>query len=289
MACSLPAKAQELNAQVSVNADQIQATNKQVFKTLETSIREFLNDRKWTNEKYLPEERITCQFLLTIDNRSSNEFQGNLQISYSRPVYMSDYSSPVFVHRDDKVRFEYLEFDRLDFSINTNLSNLTSLLAYYAYIIIGLDHDTFEPKGGDPFFDQAQKIVGNAQGSGYEGWATFDGNKNRFILLDNFTSSAFDNLRLALYQYHREALDKMYEPKNHRAAKETIKKALMSLKEVNDKRRNSLLMQIFFDAKSKEIMQVFGGGEPIDLADLKDVLRELDPSNSSRYDQLGKA
>ena len=282
-------RAQELNAQVQVLTPKIQATNKQIYKTLETAIQEFLNNRQWTEDTYLPEERIQCQFLLTIDSRNSDNFEGELQISYSRPVYMSDYSSPIFVHRDDKVQFTYLEFDRLDFSLNTNRSNLTSILAYYAYVIIGLDRDTFSPLGGDEFYSNAQKIVGNAQGGQFTGWASFDGSKNRFVLLDNLTTPAFENLRMSLYQYHRHGLDMMYKPEQQKQAKETIKKALLDLQAVHDKRRNSFLMQIFFDAKSQEIINIFSGGEPIPLADLKGLLIELDATNASDYQAMGKA
>lgn len=286
---SSPLKAQELNAQVQVISSKIQATNKQIYTTLQTAIREFLNNRKWTDETYAREERIDCQFIINITGRNSDQFSGDIQVLYSRPVYMSGYSSPVLIHRDDKLEFQYLEFDRLDFTLNSNLSNLTSILGYYAYIIIGLDHDTYSPKGGDPHYSNAQKILGNAQGGQYTGWSSFDGNKNRFWLLDNLTSPAFDNLRIALYQYHRQGLDLMYEPTNQKEAKETMKAALIGLKAVNDKRRSSYLMQIFFDTKSQEIINVFSEGVPIPLADLKEVLIELDANNASKYQAMGKA
>lgn len=282
-------RAQELNAQVQVLTPSIQATNKQIYTTMETAISEFLNNRKWTDENYTQEERINCQFVITIKDRANNNFSGDLQVSYSRPVYMSDYSSPVFVHRDNDFAFEYVEFDRLDFTLNTDISNLTSMLAYYVYIIIGLDHDTFSPKGGDPFFNNAQTIVGNCQGNNFTGWSSFDGNKNRFVLVDNLVSPAFDNLRLSMYNYHRQGLDLMYEPSKQKEAKETIKKALMDLEAVNNQRINSFLMQLFFDAKSQEIINIFSGGDPIPLADLKEVLVELDASNAGKYQELGKA
>ena len=281
--------AQEIQAQVQVLTPGIQATNKQIYETMQTAISDFLNNRKWTDESYEQEEKINCQFVLTIKDRATNSFTADLQVSYSRPVYMSDYSSPVFVHRDPDVAFEYVEFDRLDFTLNTNISNLTSILGYYVYIIIGMDHDTFSPKGGDPFFNNAQTIVGNAQGGNYTGWSSFDGNKNRFILVDNLLSPAFDNLRLGLYNYHRLGLDLMYEPSNQKKAKETIKQSIMDLKSVNDQRRNSFLMQLFFDAKSQEIINIFSGGDPMPLADLKEVLIEIDASNAGRYQKLGKA
>ncbi len=282
-------KAQELNAQVQVISSKIQATNKQVFTTLETAITEFLNNRKWTEEKYALEERINCQFIINITSRNSDQFSGDIQVLYSRPVYMSDYNSPVFIHRDNNLDFQYLEFDRLDFALNANLSNLTSILAYYAYIIIGLDHDTYAPKGGEPFFNNAQQIVGSAQGGRYSGWSSFDGNRNRFWLLDNLTSPAFDNMRISFYQYHRMGLDKMYDPTKQKEAKETIKQALLALEAVNEKRRNSYLMQIFFDSKSQEIINIFSGGEPIPLADLKEVLIEIDANNATKYQEMGKA
>lgn len=281
--------AQELNAQVEIISEKIQATNRQRFTTMETAIRDFLNTRRWTNETYAPEERISCQFILTLNSESNDNYDGNLQVIYSRPVYKSGYNSPVLVLRDDKFKFQYLQFDRLDFSINTNLSNLTSILAYYVYVIIGLDHDTYSIKGGDPFFENAQTIVNNAQGSAYPGWSSFEGNNNRFWLVDNLTSPVFDDFRIGLYQYHRLGLDLMHEPKQQVAAKNVIKNALVNLKAVNDKRRNSMLMQTFFDAKSQEIINIFSDGEPINLADLKEVLIELDATNASKYQKMGKA
>lgn len=282
--------AQELNAQVQIISTNIQATNRQVFNTLETAMREFLNNRKWTEEKYLPDERISCQFILTLDSWNGSRFAGNLQILYSRPVFMSGYSSPVLVMRDNNVAFEYLEGDRLDFALNANLSNLTSVLGYYAYIILGLDHDTYALNGGDPYYQDAQTIVGNAQGGQYGGWSSFDGgNRNRFWLVDNLTSPAFENYRKLLYSYHREGLDKMYEPSKQKEAKEVIKTSLLGLEQVNKQRRNSYLMQIFFDTKSQEIINIFSGGEPMDLAELKELLIELDANNASKYQQMGRA
>lgn len=281
--------AQELNAQVQVISQKIQATNRQKFTTLETAIRDFLNTRKWTTETYSPEERISCQFIINLDKVSNDKYSGDIQVLYSRPIFKSGYNSPVFVHRDPKFEFTYLEFDRLDFSPNTNLSNLTSILAYYAYIIIGLDHDTYSIKGGDPFYESAQKIVSNAQGGSYGGWSSFDGNKNRFWLVDNLSSPAFDNYRLALYQYHRLGLDLMHEPNQQLAAKTVIKNAVVGLKKVNDQRRNSMVLQIFFDAKGQEIINIFNDGPPLKIADLKEVLAELDGANASKYQAIGKS
>lgn len=286
---SYSSQAQELNAQVQVISNNIQATNRQLYTTLETAIREFLNNRKWTDETYELDERISCQFIVNLKSRNGDQFSGDLQVLYSRPVFRSGYNSPVLVTRDDDFAFQYLEFDRLDFAINTNLSNLTSVLAYYAYIIIGLDHDTYELRGGSPFYEKAQTIVGNAQGGSYSGWSSFDDNRNRFWLVDNLTSPAFDNYRNMLYQYHRLGLDTMFEPARQKTAKEVIKNALMGLEEVNRQRRNSFLMQIFFDTKSQEIINVFSGGEPSDLVKLKEMLIELDANNANKYEKMGRS
>lgn len=279
--------AQELNARVQVLTPNIQATNKQLYTTMETAVREFLNNRKWTDESYALEERIDCQFVITINDRSNNRYSGHLQVFYSRPIYNSDYSSPILVHRDNDFSFEYLEFDRLDFAPNTFISNLTSVLAFYAYIIIGLDHDSYAPMSGTDYYNQAQSIVGNAQSSNNAGWDSFGGsNKNRYWLVDNLISPAFNNYRTCLYTYHRQGLDLMSKPGQIRTAKMNIKEALKSLKKVNDQRRNSFLLQLWFDAKQQEIVKIFSKGAQIPTADLKEVLLELDPNNASEYQKI---
>ncbi len=282
--------AQELNAEVQVLSPAIQRTNKQVFNTLETGIRQFLNTRKWTNEKYALEEKINCSFIINMTNWDGNDlFEGSLQIQYSRPIYKSTYQAPLFVHMDQNFKFNYLEFDRLDFSENTSLSNLTSVLAYYVYIIIGLDHDSYAMKGGDEFYSQARNIVANNASSSYPGWSSLAGNnKNRFWLVDNLQSPLFDGIRICYYQYHRQGLDLMFNPAQQKLAKQNIKASLMSLKAVNKKRPNSFLMQLFFDAKSQEIINIFSGGNTIPTADLKEVLIDLDGNNASRYEAIGR-
>lgn len=287
---SFSVSGQELNAEVQILTPAIQRTNKQVFTTLEKSIRQFLNTRKWTGEKYEQEEKIACSFIINMTNWDGNDkFEGTLQIQYSRPIYKSTYNSPVFVYMDQQFQFEYLEYDRLDFTENTSLSNLTSILAFYAYIIIGMDHDTYAIKGGDEFYDMARRVVGNSQGSQYPGWSSLQGNnRNRFWLIDNLQSPLFEGIRTCYYQYHRQGLDLMFNPSQQKLAKQNIKAALMGLKAVNKKRPSSFLMQLFFDAKSQEIIDIFNGGEPIPTADLKQVLIDIDGNNASRYEAIGR-
>ena len=281
---------QELNATVQVLSPSIQSTNKQVFTTLEKSIRQFLNTRKWTGETYGVEEKIECSFIINITSWDGNSsFDGTLQIQYSRPIYKSNFDSPVFMHKDNDFTFEYLEFDRLDFSENATISNLTSILAYYVYIIIGMDHDTYALNGGDPYYNIAQKIVGNNQSASFPGWASFQGsNKNRYWLLDNLQSPAFAGIRQCYYQYHRQGLDLMFDPAQQKLAKQNIKASLLGLKVVNQKRPSSFLMQLFFDAKSQEIIDIFSGGNPIPTADLKAMLIDIDGNNASRYEKIGR-
>ena len=281
--------AQELNARVQVISDNIQKTNKQVFTTMETAIREFLNNRKWTNENYSVEERIRCQFVVTIKSINNDIYSGTLQIQYSRPVYNSGYSSQVFIYSDNDFQFQYLQFDRLDYADNASLSNLTSVLAFYVYTIIGLDHDTYKLNSGKEYFGKAQNVLATNSNSNYPGWKNNESRKNRFWLIDNLISPAFDNYHSCLYNYHRLGMDQMYDPNKQKNAKEIIKQSLLSLKKVNDMRRNSFVMELFFDAKSQEIINIFSGGTPMQLADLKELLINLDANNASKYEAIGRA
>ncbi len=287
LALSTKSQAQELNANVQVIADNIQRTNKEVFTTLQTSIREFLNNRKWTQDNYSNIERIKCNYIINITEQSGTDlYSGTIQVQYARPIYRSAYESPVFVYQDKNFQFQYLEFDRLDFTDNTYLNNLTSVLAYYAYIVIGHDMDSYALKGGDEMFKKAQNIVNNAQSSGNTGWQA-TGNRNRYWLTDNLLSPAFNNYRSCIYQYHRLGLDLMYEPAQQKAAKEIVKNSLLGLNEVFKQRRNSMVMQLFFDSKSAEIISIFNGGEPSDLTALKELLVKLDASNAEAYQKMG--
>ena len=279
--------AQELNCSVQVLSPNIQNTNKQVFKTLEKAIYEFMNNTPWTNEKYGPEERIECAIVINVtDQLSIDEFKGTIQVQSSRPIYRSSYDSPVFNYLDKDFNFKYLEYDRLDFNPNGYTSNLTSVLAYYAYVIIGLDHETFSLNGGEPYFLKAQTVVSNAQGDGHMGWKSVDGRRNRFWLIDNLQNPAFGKLRECLYNYHRLGLDLMYDQSNEAKAKKTITAALQGLKTVHQKRPRSFLMSLFFDAKADEIVSIFSGGQTRTTSALITTLSQVDPTNSSRWKKM---
>lgn len=280
-------RAQELNAQVRVTAPQVQTSNPRIFKTLEEALTNFINNRRWTGEEYELEERIRCQFIVNISKKSNNSYEAKLQVSYSRPVYNSGYSSPVLVHQDNKFNFEYVEYEQLEFNINNFQSNLTSVIAYYIYVVLGYDHDTFGLKSGTPYFEKAQTIVGNSQNQGFPGWDSFGGNRNRYWLVDNMLSPAFDNFRSCLYMYHRQGLDLMHKSAQIRTAKNNIKNALLSLEKVQDQRRGSMVMAMWFDAKKSEIIKIFNGGISLGVGELKELLKELDGSNSSDYNKMG--
>ncbi len=282
------AMAQEINATVDILSPSIQMTNKEIFTTLETSIRQFVNSFKWTNLSYELEERIECSFILTITSYQNNSFSGTMQVQYSRPVFASDYNSPVLNFIDNDLLFNYIINEPLEYQPNSNISNLTSMLAFYCNMIIGLDRCTFEPKGGSSFFNQMQNIVSMAQSGGAPGWRSFDGTKSRYWLSDNLNSPAFDPVLNCLYNYHRNGLDKMSEPEKQLEAKTVMSNALISLQAVHQIRPNALLVNTFFDAKSDEIVSVFGDGPALDLKPLIAALKLIDAGRTNKYETLIK-
>lgn len=283
-------QAQEIRATVSVLSPTIQATNKQVFTSLETSVRDFLNSYKWTNLEYAPEERIACTFIFTITQYNPpSAFSGNLQVQYSRPVFNSDYKSPVLNFMDSDIGFVYIENQPLDYQPNSHLSNLTSILAFYCNVIIGMDRATLQKGGGQSFFSVLQNIVSNAQGDGQaKGWRSFDGNKSRYWLMDNLTSPAFEPIINGYYNYHRLGMDLMYDATKQQQAKETMRDVIIGMQAVFQKRPNALLINCFFDAKSDEVVSVFSDGPPIVMGDLVSTLKLIDAGRTGKYDPLSR-
>ena len=281
--------AQEINATVNVLSPNIQMTNKQVFTTLETAIREFVNSYQWSSLKYEIEERIDCSFILTINSFSGTNYSGSIQVQYSRPIFNSDYNSPVLNFIDNDLSFQYMENAPLDYQPNSHISNLTSILAFYCNFIIGLDRNTMQLGGGDEFYKQMQNIVSNAQSDGSAtGWRSFDGNKSRYWLSDNLNSPAFDPIKSCWYQYHRLGLDLMSDEGKQEQAKNTIKNSLLTLQAVYQKRPNALLLNTFFDAKSDEIVNIFNEGPEMDLSALISTLKQIDAGRTNKYQDLGK-
>jgi len=284
-------QAQELLSTVQVLSPNVQNTSKQIFTTMETGLREFINTTQWTREKYTQDERIECTFVLNIvEQVSVGQFKATLQVQYSRPVFNSAYKSPILNVIDKSVNFTYLENDRLEFIENTHVSNLTSVIAFYAHVIIGMDHDSFENGSGEPYYVKAQNIVINAQNDPLgAGWQNTSGNTNRFWLADNLVSPAFKNLKDCYYIYHKEGLDQMYDADQQLQAKSNIAKAIANLRAVHQKRPNSYLMNVFFDAKSRELVSIFEDGPDVDLTNMKTTLSLVDANNADLYRDLGNS
>ncbi|OFX78888.1 MAG: hypothetical protein A2X12_12200 [Bacteroidetes bacterium GWE2_29_8] len=282
MFCKTNIYSQELYCNVQVVAQQIQTTEKRVFETMQNAITEFINARNWTNYSYTVDERIECSILINITDRPSHEsFKGTIQIQAKRPVYNSSYSTMLLNHIDKDFTFNYAENQSLDFSENANLSNLTSTIAFYAYIIIGLDFDSFSPLGGESFFTKAQNIVNLAQSSSDAGWKAYENNKNRYWVCENLLNPIFKPLRQASYSYHRQGLDIMYDKLE--PGRNKILEALELLPKVNREKPGSILMQQFFNAKSDEIVSIFSKATPQDKSRILKVVNEIDPSNASKY------
>lgn len=277
--------AQELNCRVQVAAPAVSNVERRVLDALQTAIRDFMNDRKWTNDTYSFDERIECNLLLTVDEVSNNtRFRGQLQIQSNRIVFNSSYDSPVLNFIDEDIDFEYIENTILEFQLDQNRGNLSSILAYYAYVIIGMDYDTFSPEGGTPHFSKAQQIVVNAQNSPNAGWKAFESNKNRYWIVENILHQAFKPLRQAMYEYHLQGLDKMYE--NPNTARVKIAEGINGLRKVHQTRPLSYNMRIFFLAKADEILNIYSEAPPQECNSIFNDLQILDPANISKYNRL---
>ena len=277
---------QELRCNVQVISSQVQGTNKQVFQTLQEAIYEFMNNRIWTEDKFDMEERIECKLLFNIKDHSGDEFSGNLQVSSRRPVYNSSYSTTMMQYKDEGITFRYIENEPLEFDINTFKSNLTSLLAYYAYVIIGLDYDSFSLNGGNPHFEKAQKVVTQAQSSKYKSWQAYDSRKNRYWFVENILDNDYSKVREFVYKYHRQGLDNMYDDQPR--ARSAIVESLELLQDVHREQPDPYMyfMKIILETKSSEFINIFSEGNSSQLNRVYEILSEIDPSKSDRYKQI---
>lgn len=273
--------AQEFNAVVQVNADNVAQPDLSIFRTLETSIQEFINNTKWTDKEYKDEERIDCSFVFVITEYSNDRFRGNLQVSVTRPVFNSTYNSPIFNFKDQNVAFEYLEYAPFFYNDNQYENNLISLISFYVFTSLGIDADTFELKGGDEYHATAQRIVNLSSQNQSPGWKASDGPSSRFQLNDDMLSQTFKEYRELLYSYHVNGMDVFAE--DQKKAKTFLSKEILKLKELNGRRPNSLLQRLFFDAKADEIASIFSGGPAVDIRELKTALQQLSPNQSSKW------
>ena len=276
---------QELNATVSVNYQQVANGNPQLFKNLETQVKEFLNTTKWTTKEFTDVEKIDCNFFINISSYGSNNFEATLQVQSSRPVHNSTLSTPVLNINDKNFTFRFIEFENLIYDQNSFSSNLVSVLAFYSNLIIGLDQDSFSELGGTEYFQIASNIVNVAQTSGFKGWNQSEGNNNnRNFLISDILSNTFSPFRISLYQYHRLGLDLMSE--DVKKGKEGVIKGINVLAEIQKVRPNALLTRTFFDAKTDEIVSIFSGGPKVDVLPLIETLNRISPLNSQKWSNI---
>ena len=277
--------AQELNCAVSINATQIQTSDAGIFKDMENAIEQFMNGRKWTNDTYKTHEKIVCNFLITITKMPAiGSFSASVQVQSARPVYNSSYTSLLFNFADREWEFEYIESMPLEYNDNTFTSNLTSMLAFYAYLMIGLDYDSFSELGGTPYFQRALAVVNNAQQSNLPGWQAIGSNRNRYWMVENLNNPQMTDLRKAIYNYHRLGLD-TFET-NPDESRQVILNGLREIKKVRDVNPNSILVVSFFDAKGKEIANIFSDGNIQVRRQAYDIVTAIDPSNRTAYEKM---
>lgn len=279
--------AQDLNARIQVLSPQIQSTNKRPLESLEIAISDFLNNRKWSNDQIQPAERIDCNIVLNIKEwDGSSEYKAEAQILSSRPVFNSSYNTTLLNISDKNFDFSYSEGQPLDFSDQSFLSNLTSMLAFYANVIVGLDYDSFSKFGGTPYFSKAQTIMNNAQNASFPGWKAFENLRNRYWLIENLTNKSFSPLREVIYSYHREGLDLMAESSSK--AKKNILNILPKLSELDKQKQGAVFNQAFYTSKADEISNVFSKSDPSEKMKVYNLMADIDPANIGKYEVLKK-
>lgn len=277
-------RAQEINCQIVVEAQQTGNTKLSIFKTLETSLQEFINNATWTDLDLEEHEKINCNIFINVTDYDSNNFTATIQVQSSRPIFGSSTSTPVFNFKDNQFNFNYTEFQPLDYNPNTYSSNLVSGISFYVYTILGLDADTFSLEGGQKYHEEARQIVSTAQQSNKKGWRASDGNNTRFRINSDLLSNNFVKYREALYMYHREGLDVFHD--DQEAAKKKIVESIQLLREVNNARPNSILLRTFFDSKANEIQQIFSGGPTVSIKEVVNNLNSIAPLHSKQWAEI---
>jgi hypothetical protein len=279
--------AQELRCNISISASKIQGANKTMFETMQTDLYEFMNNRKWTDNKFAMDERIECNIFINLDQQiSSDEFSGSIQVQLRRPIFDSSYETILLNIKDNDFRAKYVEYQTLEFNETSNKDNLTNILAYYAYIVLGMDYDSFAPEGGTEFFQKAQSIVNNSQNAAEKGWKAFESERNRYWLVENILNKSYAGFRSCTYQYNRLGLDLMAEkPEEGRAV---IAESLKSIQKVFRSRPSLYILQVFFDAKSDELINIFTKSFSDEKNRVSVLLNEVDPSNGTKYEKILK-
>lgn len=279
------AEAQELRCNISVSSQKIQGTNKEIFTNMQRDMYEFLNNKRWTDHVFSYDERIECSIQITLDDQSgSDEFKGSLQLIISRPVYNSSYSTTLLNYKDNDILFKYREFEPLEFNESGQNTELVNLLAYYAYIILGFDYDSFSQMGGNEYFTKAENIVARCQNARESGWKSFESKRNRYWLINNLQDRSLSAVRECMYKYHRLGLDAMSD--NVTDGRIELLSALELLQKVHRTKPNSYILQTFFDAKSDEIVNIFKPAFADERKRVYNIVSEINPANNTKYSGL---
>ncbi|MBO5678546.1 MAG: DUF4835 family protein [Bacteroidaceae bacterium] len=282
---ALGLQAQELEAKVVVNHSKIQGTNTSVFTTLQEAVTEFLNTRKWSNSQYTARERIACSFNLIVNEYSDDgRFGCSLMVQANRPVYNASYNTTVLNFNDNAVDFNYIEHDKLEFSDDMIDNNLTAVLAYYAYLIIGLDMDTFAPKGGTDILHKAENVVNNAQMLNEDGWKAFGDSKNRHAIINDYMNGGMEPYRQLLYDYHRKGLDEMAQ--NAERGRSNITTSLAQLEKCKQDKPMSVLPQLFTEIKKDELLNIYSKGTSKEKEEVCRILSLVNPSLTSDWEKM---
>ena len=284
---------QEIQARLTVMANKISTkVDKKIFQTLQTALVNFLNSRRWTNDVFQPNEKIQCNFLLSVEeDKGDNIYKGKLTVQAARPIFNTTYDSPIMNYLDDNIAFRYVEFQPIEFNENRVqgndpvAANLTAILAYYVNLILGFDYDSFAPRGGDIYFQKAWNIVNNSpDGKGIEGWKSFEGQRNRYWLAENLNNNRFALIHDALYAYYRSGMDIFYD--NEEQGRNGIMNCLNFLNTINSENPNSMILQFFFQGKSTELVKVFSHANADQKGRVRDILTKLDITNASAYKEI---
>jgi len=278
---------QELQCQIQLSTQQIEGSDKRIFQTLQTALYEFLNNRKWSNRNFRMEERIECTMVLNLTERlGSQDFKGTLNVVVRRPVLNTAYNSVLLNLLDKDIQFSYVESQPLDYSEGSFTSNLTSILAYYVYVILGVEFDSFSPSGGSPFFEKAQTIVNSAQGASEPGWKAYEGTRNRYWIVENFMNPGNSPIRDFYYKFHRPGLDQMYERVDQ--GRTSITESIDDLKTMYDSKPDLYALTLILDAKRDEFVNIYSDQRvpPMEKTSVVNILKEIDPANSSKYQAI---
>lgn len=282
--------AQELNCKVTVVSNRIGGNiNQNVFRTLQTALNNFVNNRKWTTDNFAANEKIQCSFLLNLEATNDlNVYNASLTVQAARPVFNTSYLCPIINYQDENISFKYVEFQQLDFNDNrvsgtdAQVSNLTAVFAYYVDMILAFDYDSFAPRGGDIYFQKAQNIVNNApDGRNISGWKAFDGTRNRYWLVENMLNSRYTIMHDVYYNYYRMGMDKLYEDEN--TARTEVLNVLNLLNNFNTDNPNKMINQFFFQGKSTELIKIFSKAPQQDKARASELLQKMDITNAAKY------